>query len=427
MVKRLVGSKLIRCAGVYTFSNILNQSIPFLLIPLLTRYLLPFDYGLVATFQVIAGFVAPFVGLSVHGAIARKYYDNDVDLPSYVTNCLMLLVVSSLVFSLLMWFFDRQVSTLTTFPKEWLWGTVVISIRQFVNQIRLSLWQVQVRPVPYGLYQISQTILNACFTVVFVVILDLKWQGWILANVIVSVLYFVVTLFLLWKDKWIKFSINPKYIESALKFGIPLIPHAIGGSVMMAIDRILINKMVGVADTGIYSVSYQVSMIIVLVQTSFNMAWVPWFYEKLKLNEFSTKLKIVKFTYLYVLTMVLFAIGLTLSAPLIMQYFVGKDFYGASLYIGWLSIGKAINAMYFMTCNYIFYSTKTAYLALATFVSAVVHSVMAYYLISFNGTMGAAQAGVVSSIVLVVLTWCFANRVHDMPWNLLNNKYALRP
>ncbi len=64
--------------------------------PVLTRYLNPDDYGVVAMFGVLLSFMVPFTGLSIHGAIARQYYDRDeVDLPSYVTNCLFILISST--------------------------------------------------------------------------------------------------------------------------------------------------------------------------------------------------------------------------------------------------------------------------------------------------------------------------------------------
>ena len=71
-----------------------------------------------------------------------------------------------------------------------------------------------------------------------------------------------------------------------------------GEWIITRIDRIFINSMVRVDATGVYSVGYQVGMIIGLLTQSFNLAWSPFLFEKLKENNYSTKVKIVKFTYL---------------------------------------------------------------------------------------------------------------------------------
>ena len=46
--------------SIYTLASIINATIPFLLMPVLTRYLSPTDYGIIAIAQSIIGFLTPF-------------------------------------------------------------------------------------------------------------------------------------------------------------------------------------------------------------------------------------------------------------------------------------------------------------------------------------------------------------------------------
>lgn len=419
MIKFNLRSKLVRSAGIYTISNIVNQAIPFLIMPVLTRCLSPTDYGVTATFQVLVGFVAPFTGLSIQGAIARKYYDKDeVDLPKYIANCLLILLISSFLVGVVFWVGAHPISNLAVFPKEWLWAVIIVSVSQFVFQVTLTIWQVQTKAVKYGIYQNLLSALNVGLSLWFVVFLGMNWQGRLWAQILAGGIAGITGLFILWQGGWIKPKFDTTYIRSSLAFGIPLIPHAFGGWIMAATDRLFINKMVSVADTGIYSVGFQLAMVVGLVETSFNTAWVPWLYEKLGEKNPETNLKIVKFTYLYVAGIFVFALGLAFFAPWFLNFFVGKDFRSAGIFIFWLALARALEAMYYMTCNYIFYSTRTGFIAFATFFSAAVHIVATYVLIKLNGTIGAAQATVVSSLGLVILVWWFAARLHKMPWLL---------
>jgi len=45
--------KLFKNSLVYTGTNVINKAIPFFLLPIMTRYLTPTDYGIVATFNVL--------------------------------------------------------------------------------------------------------------------------------------------------------------------------------------------------------------------------------------------------------------------------------------------------------------------------------------------------------------------------------------
>ena len=78
-----------------------------------------------------------------------------------------------------------------------------------------------------------------------------------------------IALVILSRDGWLKFNIKKQYMQSALSFGIPLIPHTLGGILIGFTDRLFITKMVGLEATGIYTVGFQVGMIIGLIEDSF--------------------------------------------------------------------------------------------------------------------------------------------------------------
>lgn len=419
MLKRVLQSRLAFSAGIYAVSNILNSAIPFLLMPVLTRFLSPTDYGLTATFQVLVGFVAPFVGLSINGAIGRTFFSREeVDLPGYITNCLYLLCGCTLAVGTILWIFAGPVSKISVFPEGWLWGVIVVAVGQCLSLVVLTIWQFQGKAVQYGSFQVLLTALNAGISLWLIVTLGFKWEGRILAQAAVAVFSLGAGWVLLSKQGWLKLGLNKTYLYSAVAFGVPLIPHAFGGWMMNAADRLFISNMVGLADTGIYSVGFQVTQVIALIEVSFNTAFAPWLYKRLAENNPKTNLKIVKFTYLYVLGMAAFALLFTFCAPFLLNVMVGKDFRGASKFIFLLAVAQAVQALYYMTCNYIFYSAKTGYVAVATFVSALVHILATYLLVKANGALGAAQATVISSVVSAALIWWFAARVHKMPWNL---------
>ena len=68
---------MIQSAGIYTLANILNNAIPFLVLPVMTRFLTPEDYGTLSMFSVLVSIMTTFVGLNVHGAIARQFYEKE--------------------------------------------------------------------------------------------------------------------------------------------------------------------------------------------------------------------------------------------------------------------------------------------------------------------------------------------------------------
>ena len=307
-------------------------------------------------------------------------------------------------------------SHLINFPENWLPIVIVVALSQSISTLTLTLWRVEQKTLPYGIFQILQTIFNVTLSLIFVVALGWRWQGRLLGIIIASIVFGLISFFILYKREYIKLSFNKAYIKDALLFGIPLIPHALGGWIMTSIDRIFINSMVGVAATGIYTVGYQVGMIIGLLATSFNQAWSPFLFEKLKEDNSSTKVKIVRFTYLYFLAIIFLALVLSFIAPWFLKFFVGKDFHCAYKYVLWIALGYAANGMYFMVVGYIFYVKKTYILAWITFLSAGINVILNYFLIKANGAIGAAQATTISFFLSFILTWMLSAKVYKMPW-----------
>ena len=399
--------KLFKNSLVYTSTNVINNAIPFFLLPIMTRYLTPSDYGVVATFNVLSAVMVVFVGLSMHGAINVNYFKLEKEeLREYIGNVFSILFSSFLLVFAVVYILKSNFSVLTKFPENWILYIVVIALFQSIFAITLGLWQVEQKSLPYGLFQISRTILNVSLSVVFVVLLCWGWQGRILGVIITSVIFGLLSIFVIYKRKYI----------NALLFGIPLIPHALGGWIITGIDRIFINSMVGVAPTGIYTVGYQVGMIIGLLANSFNLAWSPFLFEKLKENNYLTKVKIVKFTYLYNAGIIIVALALSFFAPYFLKFFVSRNFYFAYKYVLWIALGYAFQGMYLMVVNYIFYVKKTYILAWVTFSSAGINVVLNYFFIKANGAIGAAQATTITFFTQFIMVWILSAKVYRMPW-----------
>ena len=123
-------NSLVSGAGIYLLSNILNAVIPFILLPILTRYLNPSQYGEVAMFQTLLGALGAFIGATFVGAANRKFYDSDIDkkeMADFIGSCIQLTVFFSIiVFSILFIFQDKFSEWLSLKPSYVLLGVAVV-------------------------------------------------------------------------------------------------------------------------------------------------------------------------------------------------------------------------------------------------------------------------------------------------------------
>lgn len=406
---------LLSAASIYVLANIANAAIPFLLMPILTRHLSPGEYGIVAMFQVLTGFIGPFVGLNVHGAIQRRYYDEEAtDLPAYIGSCLAILACSALVAGGALALLGPWVSKLASFPRSWLWAVVVVSVSQFLVHIRLVIWQAGIKPERYGLFQIAFTLVNLGLSVWLVVGQGWGWEGRVVGLTGAYVVFGLGSIVGLAYSGWIRWDVRPAYVSNALRFGVPLIPHTFATYAITATDKIFITNYIGVEETGVYLIAVQLASVLSILAVSVNRAVTPWVYAQLGREGGGEK--VVRLIYASApVTLVIAVVGSVLSPPFLSVY-VGESFVRAGDFVPWLMLGQAFNAVYLIVVTLVFYAEKTHYLLWMTLAAAAVNVALNVPLTAAYGANGASIATAVTFFVKMALTCWLAVRVSSLPW-----------
>lgn len=419
-MKRIKGGSFVGGAGIYLFSNILNAVIPFILLPILTRYLSPEEYGEVAMFQTLLGALGAFVGMTFVGAANRKFYDSNLEkneLAEFIGSCVQLISISAVVVFSVFFLFRSNFSEWLSLKPSYVLFAVVVSFCTVIIALRLGQWQVQKKAIKYGALQISQSLFNMLLSLLLVVVLLKGAEGRINAQIIMSLVFLIIALILLRKDGLLRIFIWRKdYLAEALRFGVPLMPHLAGGFLLNSVDRFVINDELGLAEAGIYMVAVQLTAAIGIVFDAINKAYVPWLFERLKADVHQEKQKIVKFTYLWFLVIVLGVLLVFLIGPGLVVLIAGEKYTQAGEIVGWLALGQGFQGMYHMFTSYIFYSKKTGMLSIFSIGSGVFNLVLLVFLIPIFGLQGAAVAFAMSMGVRLFLTWFIAHKRHPMPW-----------
>lgn len=404
-LQRLVASPTIRASGVYVASNLLNRAVPFLLLPILTRFLSPAEFGLVTMFTMVVTLALPLTGLNTDGAIAREYFDRSDTFPRYVTTCIALLVVSLLATMLLVAALSGPLTGATRLPFRWLGAAILVAGGRFVTQVVLTMWQVRQRPWSYAAYHFAQTVLVASLAVVLVVQLRLGWPGRVLADVIGVTSVSVVGLLILYRAGWLGGGLSMSDARRALAFGAGLLPHVYGAALLAGVtDRLFITHLVGLDAMGMYAAAAQVAMVITVLEHSVNQAWIPWLYARLTRNRPEDHATIRRVATWYCVALLLVAIAFGLLAPPLLDWFLGDRFAGAGGFLFWLALGAAFGGMYKTVVNQIFFLRRTLLLAGITCGVGVLNVFVTWALTERHGAIGAAEALAVSHLLLFIAT-----------------------
>jgi O-antigen/teichoic acid export membrane protein len=412
-----MSTKVLKNSIIYIVGDILNKSVPFLMLPILTRYLTPEDYGMIAGFSSFVGFLTIFIGLSLHGAVNVAFFKlKKEDLKVYVTNALMILgVTASIVFFILL-LFDSEISSRLLLEKEWLYIAILVSFSQFITLLNTTLWIAEQNSKAYTTYQLAQTVLITSLTIALVVGFGFNWEGQVMASIVSAVSFALISLVVLQKRNYFTFKYKKNDIKELLNFGLPMVPHQLAGWLQTSGDRILLLSMVGASATGLFTIGFQIGMILSVITTAFNKAWTPYLYKLLGEESLKNKIKIVKFTYIYFMAISILVLILYFVSELIFKYFLDPSFSEGMEFVIYILIANGLNGMYYMVVNYLFYVKKTALLAKITFSIALLHIVLSYFMIGLFGAIGVAYVGVVSLFLTFIIVWYVSDREYSMPW-----------
>ncbi|WP_405208878.1 lipopolysaccharide biosynthesis protein [Aquimarina sp. LLG6339-5] len=417
--------KLLTRVGSFTFFNLLNAAVPFLLLPILTNFLSPSDYGIIDLFNNAAVILAPIIGFSITKAIDRYYFDQEtIKLKLFVSTTVLSHFKFGfifIIFALIITFAFKSVFISFDLPVNLLFYAFLYAFFSQVSEIILILWRVSLNTVKYGLFRVFKTIMDAGISIFLITYLSFDWQGRVFPQLLAAFVFAGVSIFYLRREGYfVNLEIDKEYKRLALKFSVPLIFHSVSAFLIGFSDRFFVFYLLDLESLGIYSIGYQIGMVVGLLQNSFNQAWTPYFYGILKKDSLKEKIKIVKITYGYYILMILVVVFFYFATPYIYQFLIGEQFTSGIEVVIWVLIGYAFNGMYKMSVNYLFFLKETKKVAIITLIVALVNSILNYLFIKMNGIEGAAQATTISFLLQFVIVLIYSRKKYSMPWNIRN-------
>lgn len=409
--------QILKNSSIYLGSSILNKAVPFLLLPIMTAYLTPQEYGKLAIFMIFVTVYSAFIGMNMHANISKHFFNVSKDeLAQYVGNILILLSLATIVYFCISLGIYSAKETFFSLPAWLLLLVPFIAAMTMVSTINTTLLRNEQRAYIFGVFQVSNTVVKIGTTVLLLVGFGLGWYSQVFGVFLGTFVFMVVSIVYMKHRKYVQFSFSMEKIRSILHISVPLIPHALAGAVISMSDRLFIEQMVGLEAVGLYAVGYSFGMIVMLFTDAFIKAWSPWFYKGLAEPTESKKQKIVTYTYIYIIGMFVLAVLIALVAEFVLPYFVDKKFYAAREFILWVALGYAVRGVYQIFFPYLVHISRTSFLAVSTVLAALVNLVLNYLLITQYGAIGAAYATLGAFSISALSVFWYQQKNYYMPW-----------
>jgi O-antigen/teichoic acid export membrane protein len=408
-----------RSALIYIGAATTSAAVPFLVLPLLTRWLGPAEFGRVGSYLALVNVAVVLVGLSTHGIVSVVHFKQGAhEVSRYVGAALRVLLWTALPLLALLWLIASWVERASTVPAEWAWTVAVVAATQFVIALAMAVFQAREQAWRYGALQIALAVGWGALSLWLIGVMGLGWEGRAIAQIAAAGLVALLACVWMRRAGVLRWGSGQDVLPDVLRFGLPLLPHSLAAAFMAGADRIVLAGTGGAEAAGQYFAAFQIAAVLSVTAAALNQAWVPWLYRRLAEPTAARSREVVSATYrLYAVFLSASAL-LAASATWLLPVVAGPQFAPAAVLLQWLAPAGALSGMYYLVTNYLFYASRTGVLSAITVSCSLLQILLMAWLAPRHGTQGVAMAVFAAALVYWLATWAAAQAVFPMPWRL---------
>lgn len=392
-------NKVLKSGIWYTISSIAIRAVAIITSPIYTSMLSTGDYGIANTFNSWIEVFNIFTCLCVVYSIGRAKIDFADKFDEYMSSLQTL--SSSFAFLVLIFvtIFRNQVSALIEYEVPFV---IVLFVYLCVSpSVEYTLQKCRY------MYKYKENILISLIicitTVIFSIVLilvfnDKRYAGKILGTVLPTFLMGLFCYVRILKNG--KTLYKKEYWIYALKFGIPMIPHAFALVILAQIDRIMIKSICGPSDTGLYTYGYGFATLLAVFTNAIGQAWLPWFNDQLHIGN-REQIRVIQKKL--VLLGIFLTIGFITVAPEALMILApnGHDYWVAKWVIPPVALGTLAQYFYTNYVNLELFMKKTPLIAISSIVTAIVNYGLNAIAIPRFGYISAAYTTLLSYVFLM--------------------------
>lgn len=392
--------KVLKSGIWYTVSSVAIRAISIITSPIYTKMLSTSDYGIANTFNSWIEIFNIFTCLCIVYSIGRAKLDFGDKFDEYLS-CLQGLSSSfAAVVLVIAFIFRNKISELIGYE-------VPLVIVLFAYLVISPSVEYTLQKYRYE-YKYKENIIISLITCIGTVAMsillmllfnDRRYFGKIIGAIITTFLlglFFYVRIL-----KQGKKFYNKEYWLYALRFGLPMIPHALALQILAQIDRIMIKDIISSSAAGLYVFGYGFANLLMIFTNAIGQAWLPWFNEQLYVGNRET---IKEYQKKLVLLGCFLTIGFVTIAPeaLKLLSFKSPDYWVAKWVVPPVALGALSQYFYTNYVNVELFNKKTPVIAASSIIAAVVNFGLNAFFIPRFGYVAAAYTTFASYVFLMI-------------------------
>jgi len=424
--------------AVYGVSSVIGRFLNYLLVPLFTYTFAPAEYGVISEFYAYMGFLAVLLVFGLETGYFR-FREGDGSTPEQVySTALRFVVVANGAFFLAALLLRQPIADLLRHNAhpEYIWWVGAILAMDSVGAVAFARLRAEQQAVRFAAVKVCEIGVNIGVNLFFIVLcrrafeadpesaLGVLWHpavgvGYIfLANLAGSA---VKLLLLTPQLRGVLDGFDGALFGRLIRYSLPMVIIGFAGIINEMLDRAALKYLLpydlktNMAQLGIYSACYKLSILMSLFIQAFRYAGEPFFFAYARQTD-------ARETYARVLNyFVIFCVLIFLAVTLyidVFKYFIGAPYRVGLEVVPVLLLANLLLGVYVNLSIWYKLTDSTLMGAWVSLAGAAVTVALLLWWVPLFGYMGAAWATLVCYAAMVLLSWALGQRYYPVPYDL---------
>lgn len=424
--------------AIYGVSSVLGRFLNYLLVPLFTYTFAPAEYGVVAEFYAYMGFLAVLLAFGLETGYFRFRSGGERPPAVVYATVLRFLLLANGGFLAAMVIFSHPLADLLRYPDrpELIWWTAAILALDSIGAAAFARLRAQEQALRFAVIKLIEIGTNIGLALFFILLcrrafdtdpeslLGRLWDprigiGYVfIANLAASGLKLIL-LGPQFRDGFVGF--DRALFRRMIRYSLPMVVIGLAGTVNEMLDRAALKYLLpyddetNLAQLGIYSACYKLSILMTLFIQAFRYAGEPFFFAYAKEMDAGR-------TYALVLNwFVIFCVFIFLLVTLfidLFQYFVGSAYREGLHVVPVLLLANLLLGVYVNLSIWYKLTDRTLMGSWVSIGGAVITVVLLLTLVPRFGFEGAAWAHLACYGFMVTLSYLLGRRYYPVPYDL---------
>ncbi len=424
--------------AVYGVSSVFGRFLNYLLVPFLTYTFAPAEYGVVAEFYAYMGFLAVVLMFGLETGYFRFRSGGEWSSEAVYGTVLRFLVLANVFFLLVVYWLSEPIADLLRHPEhpEYVWWSAAILALDAVGAAAFARLRAEDRAGRFATLKLLEIGANVGLTIFFIYVCrrafeadpqSLLGQLWdprigvgyvFIANLAASLLKLLL-LAPQMRDGFGAF--DAALFGRLIRYSLPMVIIGFAGIINEMLDRAALKYLLpfdnetNMAQLGIYSACYKLSILMQLFIQAFRYAGEPFFFNYAKHSD-------ARRTYAQVLNwFVICCVFLFLLVTLYMdvfQYFVGSAYREGLGVVPVLLLASLLLGIYVNLSIWYKLTDRTLMGAGVSLVGSAITIGLLLWWVPRYGYEGAAWAHLVCYGSMVLMSYLLGRRYYPVPYEV---------